>query len=373
MKTIKLKTIAQLIFIVFIISLISSCSDDNDEKEPTDNFDRSAMLEFWSDEIIIPALENYDQKLTSLESATNDFVTNKDEISLASLRNVWLDAYKAWQYVAMFDIGKAEEIGYRNFVNLYPTDTILINQHIKNQQYNLELPSTFDAQGFPALDYLLYGLSDDTNEQLTMLGQAGYTTYLSELITRLKTLNAMILNDWESGFRDTFIANDGSSATASTDKTVNDFLFYYEKFFRAGKIGIPGGVFSGSAISNAVEAPYSGSFSKMLFFEAFNAIENFFNGRSFNGQQNGTSLKQYLDHQKQANDTEDIALQVNQQWQVSKTSAQQLLDNFKEQVEQDNIKMLETYDEIQKVVVLLKVDMMQALNIQVDFVDADGD
>ena len=37
------------------------------------------------------------------------------------------------------------------------------------------------------------------------------------------------------------------------------------------------------------------------------------------------------------------------------------------------IKLLTTYDDIQKAVVLLKVDMLQILNINVDYVDADGD
>jgi hypothetical protein len=32
-----------------------------------------------------------------------------------------------------------------------------------------------------------------------------------------------------------------------------------------------------------------------------------------------------------------------------------------------------TYDVLQKVVILLKVDMLQAFNINVDYVDADGD
>jgi hypothetical protein len=32
-----------------------------------------------------------------------------------------------------------------------------------------------------------------------------------------------------------------------------------------------------------------------------------------------------------------------------------------------------TYDELQKAVVLLKVDMVQKLNITIDYVDADGD
>ena len=35
--------------------------------------------------------------------------------------------------------------------------------------------------------------------------------------------------------------------------------------------------------------------------------------------------------------------------------------------------MLITYDVIQVAVVLLKVDMLQALNINVDYIDADGD
>jgi hypothetical protein len=44
-----------------------------------------------------------------------------------------------------------------------------------------------------------------------------------------------------------------------------------------------------------------------------------------------------------------------------------------EEVETSNVNMLRTYDELQKNVILMKVDMFQALSIQVDFVDADGD
>ncbi len=35
--------------------------------------------------------------------------------------------------------------------------------------------------------------------------------------------------------------------------------------------------------------------------------------------------------------------------------------------------MLLTFDELQRNVILLKVDMLQALDINVDFVDTDGD
>lgn len=362
------------LLLFFSATLISSCGDDEGgSTKIVDNFDREAMLQFWADEVIVPSFVDYDNKLNVLVDAKDAFLANKDENSFNQLRDAWLEAYKSWQHVSMFDIGKAEEIGYRNFVNIFPADTDLIDEHILDQQYNLELPSTFDAQGFPALDYLLFGLANELGEQITLLGQENHSNYLGELVDKLKSLNGVVLNDWQSGYRDDFVENKGSSATASTDKLVNDFLFYYEKYFRAGKIGIPAGVFSGNSLSTAVEAPYSGIYSKTLFNEAFEAIRKFYDGESFNGQQTGNSLKQYLEHIQQANDMENISEQISEQWGVAEVAINGLLDNFKDQVEQDNLKMLQAYDEVQKVVVLLKVDMMQALNIQVDYVDADGD
>ena len=56
-----------------------------------------------------------------------------------------------------------------------------------------------------------------------------------------------------------------------------------------------------------------------------------------------------------------------------KSSIESLDDNFALQLEQDYVKVLGTYDAIQLGVVLLKVDMLQALSINVDYVDADGD
>ena len=50
-----------------------------------------------------------------------------------------------------------------------------------------------------------------------------------------------------------------------------------------------------------------------------------------------------------------------------------LKENFVDQVNENNIEMLKTYDVIQAGVVMLKVDMLQKLNISVDYVDADGD
>ena len=55
------------------------------------------------------------------------------------------------------------------------------------------------------------------------------------------------------------------------------------------------------------------------------------------------------------------------------SSATELSDDFTSQINTDNNTMLLTFDRIQSVVILLKVDMLQTLNINVDYVDADGD
>ena len=362
-----------LILIPVLAMLYFSCDEDGTVPMLTDNFDRQAMLESWVDNLIIPSFENYDAQLDVLVAAKDSFLEQGDEPALDELRTQWLEAYKAWQWVSMYEIGKAEEIGQRNFTNIYPADVNLINNNISEQTYNLELPSNFPAQGFPALDYLLFGINEDKLRITETLKGADHAAYLSDVVNRLQELNEAVLADWKNGYRESFINNSGSSATASTDKMVNDFLFYYEKYFRAGKIGIPAGVFSGTPISGAVEAPYSGIYSRELFCEAFDAIEGFFHGRHFALSTDGPGLDDYLDHIRTKNQTEDLTTAITIQWQMVRATAQDLLPDFGTQIEIDNSQMLQTYDELQKAVVLLKVDMMQHLNIQVDYVDADGD
>ena len=47
-----------------------------------------------------------------------------------------------------------------------------------------------------------------------------------------------------------------NTATSSINKLVNDFIFYFEKGYRANKIGILAGVFSDNPLPDRVEAYY---------------------------------------------------------------------------------------------------------------------
>ena len=337
---------------------ICSCGDSDSgplAPEPMNmeiSFERSELLTTMADDIIIPAFENYSNTLQALTSSKDVFIADPAEATLADLRSAWLDAYLAWQSVSIFDIGRAEAIGLRNFTNIFPTDVDAIESNISSANYNLELPSNFDTQGFPALDYLLFGTSGDDAGIVETLSDPASAQYLIDVVDRLEALTTEVLNDWNGGFREAFIENSGSSATASIDKIVNDLIFYYERFLRAGKIGIPAGLFSNSPIIANVEAPFSGVYSKQLLLAGFQATRDFFSGRSTNGSIDGIGLDDYLDEVAIVNGTESVATAIMNQWDIAQGEIDGLMDNFATQIEQDNNSMLITFDELQKACLL---------------------
>jgi hypothetical protein len=366
-------------FALFILSIILfwGCTDDGPSGPNADEFDREAILENWADNIIIPSFTHFSETTGQLHTSAETFAAEPTQQNLDTLRGSWETAYLAFQHVSMFEMGLAMQIRYRDYLNIYPTDAEEIENIIQSGNYNLELPSLTDSQGFPALDYLLHGLAENDEEILshftTDTNAENYRTYLTDVTNRIDNLTDQVLDSWTSGYRDEFVNNSGNGANSSLDMMVNDYIFYYEKNLRAGKVGIPAGVFSGNPLSGHVEAYYSNGFSKALFNEALSASINFFNGVHFNSSTNGQSLDDYLDYLNTMKDGADLTGLINSQFELARDEAEALNPDFAAQVLSNNTLMLSTYDELQKNVVNLKVDMLQALNINVDYVDADGD
>lgn len=357
--------------------LILSCSSDDSGNGSSDNFDRGALLSNWADNIIVPAYQNFANTMSILEQAATTFTTTPDQNNLDNLRSKWLEAYKAWQYVEMFNIGKAEEITYSFYMNVYPLNASDVENNITNGSYDLTAVNNQDAQGFPAIDYLINGVAatdaEIINKYTTDTNATAYKAYLNDVVARMESLTTTVLNDWNNGYRDAFVANSGNTVTSAVNKLVNDFIFYYEKGLRANKIGIPAGVFSTTPLPDKVEAYYKSDVSKVLATEALQAVKDFFNGKHFNSTATGESLVTYLDYLNTIKDGSDLSLLINNQYNTASTKLAQLDNNFTSQINTNNTKMTETFDELQRAVVLMKVDMLQALNISVDFVDADGD
>lgn len=377
--------------LLFLAALIWACSSDSNGGGSDDDgtsiiddddggplaFDRAGMLENWADNIIIPSYDSFLAVFATLQSDFDTFQGDRSEQNLLTLRSSWLQAYKSWQRISMFEIGPAEDNGLRLNVNTYPTDVTLLEDHVASGTYDFSLPSNRDTKGFPALDYLINGLGADDAEIVALYNNGttdqAYLDYFDDVLQDIQTRVADVANAWGSTYRDTFVNNDGSSATASVDRYVNDFIFYYEKFLRAGKMGIPLGVFTGTVAPQTVESFYMEGVSNELFLEGLDAVQDFFNGRYFGSSQSGESLASYLVTLNSLKDGAALDQTINNQLNLARTMVTDLGSFSSELQNTPPTDMLLAYDEVQRAVALFKVDMVSAMSIAIDFVDADGD
>ncbi len=393
-----MKIFKYLLSLSIVIIIASSCSDDitgSDGSGGTtdDGFNRKEMLTNWVNNIIIPSYEAFDLSLNKLKNDVEAFTSSPNTSSLNAVRLSWLDAYKAWQYVEMYNIGKAEEIYYSSYMNIYPlslekfkkdingniTNELIggIIYNLQNGNYNLDSNNTKDEQGFPALDYMLYGIASDDvlilEKYTTDPKASNHKQYLNDLINQMISKTDLIIADWNSN-KDAVIAKDGNTKTSSTNKLTNDFVDYFEREFRANKIGIPAGIYSASTLPQDVEG-YYGGVSRELHLASYNAVYNFFNGIGFNSNTSGESFKTYLEYLgTKKKMTENLLTDViNDQFAEINSGINSLLPNYADQVNTDNNKMTSTFQKIQLNVVNFKVEMMQAFKVSIDYTDSDGD
>lgn len=372
---------------VILLSLIlincTSDSETNDVIEETElnievkqsEFDRLSMLTFWADSIIIPSIDSFYIELNSLNEHVSSFSVNPNPSTLTQLRDQWLTTYKKWQYVEMFDLGVAEEIYFKNRMNIFPANTIRIENNISNLGFNLDDSANFTSQGFTALDYLLFGIAPNDDAIIAKFSDSSlnYNSYLAAITSKMIELTLSVKSEWEGSYRDSFIQSTDNTATSSINIMLNNFVFYFEKGYRANKFGIPAGVFSGGPLPDRIEAYNGEIYSQILALEATTAIENFFNGVAYNDPNTtGLSIKNYLDF-IETDVSDKLSTRINNQIQTAKNKIKELNTNFKQQIEENNTEMLLTYDAIQTAVILFKVDMLQKLNISIDYADADGD
>jgi len=352
----------------------SSCGTD---ERSNDTWNRSAMLLHWADEIILPSWNEFYVDSEEAANAADTFALNLDSATFEVLRSKYQTAYSSWQKVSLFEIGPGEQRNIRLRCNTYPTDTLIVKgsseSYDSNNPPNLILPSTFTQQGFPALDYLLFAKGSIKNQLEYYSLHPEVVGYIQMLCSNIAVLGNEIHTDWTSSYKTTFVEDDGSSATASVNKVANDFIFHYEKELRAGKVGIPAGIWSPSILPQNLESVYNPEFSKELFQVSFNAHVNFFNGKSFDGLGEGPSFSEYLDHLAAMEDGTPLSDAVNQQFNESQSALNTVSENFKTTLENDVFTMLALYDELQRNTIRIKTNVMQILNVKIDYVDADGD
>ncbi len=350
----------------------SSSSSTSSSSSQSQTFDRGTILSNYSENIIIPRYNTFKESMDILKNSITTFVELSNSENYDAIQSAWIDAYKKWQYVEMFNISKAEEVMYNLKMNTYPHTKERADLNIENEKTDLSHPNDWSAQGFPAIDYMLHGIAESKEAVIDLyVTNNKYGSYLSTLGNLMSENTNSVVEDWAS-YKDTFNASSENTATSAFNMMVNDFVFYFEKGLRTNKIGIPAGRFSSGKLPTKIEAYYYsknsfGNLSKTLLLEARQAVENLFLGKNNDGSE-GPSYKSYLDYLES-----DVASIVSTRLDEAKQEINKLDDNFLNQIETNNTAMLQAFDILQKIVVNLKTDMLSNFNVAVDYTDADGD
>lgn len=382
---------SRILTLLLIMVVLFSCSRDKaGATKEDDNFNRKEMTTFWVEDFILPAMNNFKTKSTTLNNDVITFTTTPNNTNLQKVRTSLHQAYIAYQYIGFFRFGKAEEtsMNYQFRLNTYPTNVDNIIAFAEAQDYQFRLPSKIAdgqvAQGLPAVDYMVNGFAtNDTGiigKFTTDAHAADYKAYLKALTNEMLTSTNEVLEHWNSGYKNSFIENQSNNASGSLSLVVNAYIQYYEKYLRAGKIGYPAGILTPMYINQSntpkpelVESYYSNQYNKEYALEGLQAMTNFFNGVSFDKSKTGQSLKQYIVYLDAKQNNQQLAQTINTKFNDSKTKINLLQPSFVNQIGADIQPMKDAYYSLQSNMVNLKVSMPQVLNVTVSYMDTDGD
>ncbi len=365
------------IFINLIIStgvLFQGCKCDRKDIPSPSGYNRTEMLQNLNDAIIIPDYNNFSNKLTALHTATAYFVDSPSESGLEDFQQKYKEAYLAWQGVEVYEFGPASDYILKSSLNSFPADTAKIKSNITAGTYDLSASGNIKAKGFPALDYLLFGIGTNNTAIVSM-----YTSdpeainrkdYLNAIMTNMTARLTAVSSAWSSGYATTFVENSGTDLGSSVGLLVNSMSMSLESV-RRERIGTPLGyvglVNSGVVTPKFQEAYYS-VYARELMVENLTKSKNLFNGGS------GKGFDDYLNAINAQYETgTPLANEINAQYDRAIQATQALTPNYTTILQTDLQKAEAAFLEVKKLVVLIKLDMASQLGVVINYTDNDGD
>jgi len=349
-------------------------SCDSNSGNPTDNFDRQAMLRNYADNLIKPAYADLQSKTEALYSAVASFSADPSTLTLGGLQTAWSVAYTSWQYSNAYNFGPAGEEGLKKGlieeIGTFPVSESKIENAIAAGIWNME-DFNRDARGFLAIEYLIFGKDQSVNEIVAAFSDTNRRNYLVALAEDLRSRAGETMTAWNGTYRDEFIQNDGTDVGSSTSALYNEFVRSYESI-KNFKLGLPLGKRPGQVQvePQLVEAYYSG-ISLTIMTIHFSAIENVWHGRAKNGV-DGLGFREYLESVEGGPeliaDTEAQLAALKSALDAVPTSP-----SLSEQIAGDNSKVDALYTEFSKMTRFFKSDMSSLLGIAITFSSGDGD
>jgi predicted lipoprotein len=329
----------------------------------------SSLLTNVGSEIIIPRYQVLDSISQELDATIKIFAADISIENLIDAKEKLKQTELAWQKCSTFELGPAEIISLRTHVNTFPTDITSLEDKIVQGSYDLSSFLAAGYKGLPALDYLL---NNDVSDSIVKNFQnsTNRLIFLEDLSSSLKSDISTVYQGWlPSGenYLQEFIESNGSDVSSSLSLLVNQFNYDFE-LTKNAKVGIPlGKATLGTPMIEQGEA-YFGGVSSELAQESLKGLYNLYLGVS----ESGIDADGFHDYLIDLNN-ESLSQEIDAQFQEVIGSMENVPDPMAETIQTNQSVVDMAYEEIKKLVVLIKTDMSTEMEVSITYSDGDGD
>lgn len=355
-----------VVVVAIAVQLLMSCGSD--PKGLDDNFDRTKILVNLTDQIILPAWEDFESATAVLKSRYATFQANLDEESLSELQTSWFTARIAWKNCEPFKFGPLESSGLENEVDLWPANATGIESAIDaydgSDSYLIKIGS--DRKGFAGLEYLLF--SSDVVTTLELFKKENRMIYLGLLVDALSDIAVQMHTTWRDDYAAGFKEDIGNDAGASTTLLANELIYHIE-VTKNYRVETPLGIRSGSSVPlpETLESYYAHQ-SKALIAQSLEITHQVFAGGD------GSGFDDYLDELNIQDEENKLLSQVIfEQIALCETDLEEIDGSLADALEYDIAAVEKLYVDLKELTLLIKTDMMSQLGLLVVFSDNDGD
>lgn len=368
-----------VLFLGLFVGVFSCKKDKNkNPNDSTSSFDKTAMLSYYADQIIMPGYDALYAKLADLESKTNVYLLTPNEANKLAALSAHVAAHKQYAQVAAFQFGPAESQLLDLFFNFsggldynfntagtltgFSVDTAAIERNISTGSYDLTqmTRSSFYSQGFSALAYVLFAPDALTIFNSSEGGKRAL--YAKALVNRMLSLCTKVSNDW-AVYRGTFVSNTKTNVGSPIGNMVNQLAFQMD-VLKGPRLGWPLGKQSnGVVFATKVE----GYYAQQSVSVAVSALEGL--KAVYTGNGSGKGLSDYLVALNQSSLNTDVLAQFD----VAITAVKTIPDPLSTTLSTNTAVVDNAYKEVQKLLTLLKTDVASATAVQITFMDNDGD
>lgn len=362
------------IWVLALLVVLTTAACKERGKEPLE-YDRAVLTTNLADNLIVPAYGELSAAAADLQNLQRGFRAQPSLSTLSALRLGFQNAWMRWKACSTYEFGPAASVTLRTAINTFPTDTTQIWSNVHAGTWDLNLASNIDARGFPAMDYLLFGLGNSDTAVVTRFlapaDSAQLQAYLGALAGDVQALAAGVHGQWTGGYATTFKNSLGTDVGSSTSLLVNEVNRDLEVIKQAS-LGIPLGKESfGAALPDKVEARYSGWSTTLAQAQLAGLMAAFWGHAE--GKPDGYGLDDALEALGAVHGSTSLNEAIFNQSRAASTALDAIPDPLHDAIVTNPAVVEAAFTEIQKLVVLLKTDMASTLGILITYTDNDGD